>query len=60
MTAKQVSVRINPDLAPSSHARLFDVIATGLDRYLRANLDFPTDSRMDAVMASTVPESTRW
>jgi len=60
MDIRLVSLRSRPDLDPKGKARLFDLIATGLDRYLRANVDFAVDSRMYADMPSDPPEATRW
>ena len=59
MTAKQVFVRYGPGLDQKGQARLCDLIATGLDRYLQAKVDFAPDSRVYAVMASDATEATR-
>jgi hypothetical protein len=49
-----------PDLDPTVHARLIDLLASGLDRYLRTKVDFDPDARVYAVMASESLEATRW
>jgi len=60
MTARQVSIRFRPDPDPNGQARLFDLIATGLDRYLRTKVDFATDARMYVAMAPDASEAIRW
>ena len=57
MTAKHVSVRFSPGLAPSSQARLVDLIATALGRYLRADVDCAADERMYVAMAPDASEA---